>query len=161
MSSSLGRVKGEVALDVSYSEKVQKDEAPTVDTMELWVGRAYQGAENCAVSLRIVDEGESQQLNFQYRDKDYPTNVLSFPMDIPDGMGLSILGDLAVCIEVVAREASEQQKTLEAHWAHMLVHGMLHLQGYDHENDVDAEQMEGLEREILADLGYPDPYQEQ
>ncbi len=110
------------------------------------------------VTVRIVDEAESQQLNFDYREKDKPTNVLSFPFQCPPGIELPLLGDLVICAQVVAREAQEQQKTLQAHWAHMVVHGSLHLLGFDHINDADAEEMEAEEIRILQDLGFANPY---
>jgi len=91
------------------------------------------------VTIRIVDEEESQQLNFDYRHKDKPTNVLSFPFQAPPGIELPLLGDLVICVQVVAKEALEQNKTLEAHWAHMVVHGCLHLLGFDHINDTGTE----------------------
>ena len=110
------------------------------------------------VTIRIVDEAESQQLNFDYREKDKPTNVLSFPFQAPPGIELTLLGDLIICAQVVAREAEEQNKALEAHWAHMVVHGSLHLLGFDHINEADAEEMEAEEVQILHDLGYANPY---
>lgn len=110
------------------------------------------------VTIRIVDEAESQQLNFDYREKDKPTNVLSFPFQAPPGIELPLLGDLIICAQVVAREAEEQNKALEAHWAHMVVHGSLHLLGFDHINEADAEEMEAEEVQILHDLGYANPY---
>ena len=110
------------------------------------------------VTIRIVDETESQQLNFDYREKDKPTNVLSFPFQCPPGIELPLLGDLVICAQVVAREAQEQQKTLQAHWAHMVVHGSLHLLGFDHINDADAEEMEAEEIQVLQELGFANPY---
>ena len=110
--------------------------------------------------IRIVDEAESQALNRSYRGKDRPTNVLSFPFEAPPGIGSRHLGDIVVCAAVVEREALEQGKPLAAHWAHMIVHGVLHLLGYDHEDDREAEVMESLEIRILAGLGLPDPYEE-
>ncbi len=110
------------------------------------------------VTIRIVDNAESQQLNLQYRGKDKPTNVLSFPFQCPPGIELPLLGDLVICAEVVATEASEQRKALSAHWAHMVVHGCLHLLGFDHINDADAEEMEAEEILILQQLGIANPY---
>lgn len=110
------------------------------------------------VTIRIVDNDESQQLNHQYRGKDKPTNVLSFPFQNPPGVELSLLGDLVICAPVVEQEATEQHKTAEAHWAHMVVHGCLHLLGFDHINDADAEQMEAEEIQILQQLGFNNPY---
>lgn len=118
---------------------------------------AADDADIVQLSVRIVDEAESARLNAHYRDRDYPTNVLSFPADATMP-GLRVLGDLAICAAVVDREASEQGKTVAAHWTHMIVHGILHLLGFDHVDDDEAEQMEALERRIMAELGYDDPY---
>lgn len=110
------------------------------------------------VTIRIVDEAESRELNHTYRGKDKPTNVLSFPFEAPPEIELPLLGDLIICRQVVAQEAVEQQKTEEEHWAHMVVHGCLHLLGYDHIEDDEAEEMEALETDIMQQMGYTDPY---
>lgn len=113
------------------------------------------------LTIRLVDAEEGQQLNATWRNKDYPTNVLSFPADIPDGLlDIPLLGDLVICVPVVEREAAEQGKALTAHWAHLVIHGCLHLLGYDHIDDAEAEEMEELERQLLAEIGYPDPYRD-
>ena len=114
--------------------------------------------EEAEVTIRLVDEAESNQLNLTYRGKDKPTNVLSFPFEAPPGLELPLLGDLVICRQVVEREAQEQGKPLMAHWAHMVVHGSLHLLGYDHIEDEEAEEMEQLERDIMQELGFADPY---
>jgi len=108
--------------------------------------------------IRVVDEAESRQLNNQYRGKDTSTNVLSFPFEAPAGIASSHLGDLVICAPVVKREARTQNKKEIDHWAHMVVHGVLHLQGYDHQTDEQAEQMERLEKKILEGFGIRDPY---
>lgn len=111
------------------------------------------------LTIRIVDEAEGRELNHTWRGKNYATNVLSFPAEIPDGLlDIPLLGDLVICAPVVAREAAEQGKRAEAHWAHLVIHGCLHLLGYDHIDDAEAEEMEALERQLLAELGHPDPY---
>ncbi|MVW76776.1 rRNA maturation RNase YbeY [Pseudomonas xionganensis] len=111
------------------------------------------------LTIRLVDEAEGRELNHTYRQRDYATNVLSFPADVPDELlDIPLLGDLVICVSVVVREAQEQSKSLEAHWAHLVIHGCLHLLGYDHILDAEAEEMEALERALLAELGYPDPY---
>lgn len=120
---------------------------------------AVRRRRNDEISLRIVDAIEGQLLNQQYRQRDYATNVLSFPVELPAGVKLPLLGDLVICAPVVAREAHEQGKPLRDHYAHMTIHGTLHLLGYDHENDHDAERMEALERRILAALHIRDPYE--
>ncbi len=116
--------------------------------------------QNWEVTLRIVDPFEIQDLNLTYRGKDAPTNVLSFPFEQPEGLDEPIpyLGDLVICAVVVEQEAQGQHKSLEAHWAHMVIHGMLHLQGLDHIEPDEAERMESLEIQLLAALGYPNPY---
>jgi probable rRNA maturation factor len=147
-------------IDIETNTSSQK--LPPVAVLESWISAALKSQEldEAEVSVYIVDEAESQELNSQYRGKDKPTNVLSFPADIPEEVGIPLLGDLVVCAPVVEREAQEQGKTLEAHWAHMLVHGSLHLLGYDHIEDDEADVMEALETEIITGLGFPAPYQD-
>lgn len=116
------------------------------------------------LTIRLVDEPEGRELNRTWRQKDYATNVLSFPADLPDGpdgvplLDIPLLGDLVICVPVVEREAAEQGKPLSAHWAHLVIHGCLHLLGYDHIDDDEAQEMEDLERQLLAELGHADPY---
>ncbi|UYU32971.1 rRNA maturation RNase YbeY [Siccibacter colletis] len=117
-----------------------------------------QFQEEAEVTIRLVDEPESHELNLTYRGKDKSTNVLSFPFEAPPGIELPLLGDLIICRQVVEREAVEQDKPLNAHWAHMVIHGSLHLLGYDHIEDDEAEEMEGIETEIMLALGFADPY---
>lgn len=132
---------------------------PTAAQFQQWLDAAVLPFQSEAeVTVRVVDEAESQQLNFDYREKDKPTNVLSFPFQQPPGMTLPLLGDLVICAQVVAAEACEQGKPLAAHWAHMVVHGSLHLLGFDHINEDDAEEMEAEEILILQSLGLPNPY---
>lgn len=126
-----------------------------------WVEAALRGAGRrraSEVSIRLVDLDEGRALNRQYRQRDYPTNVLSFPADLPPGLKLPLLGDLVICTPVIAREAAEQGKRARDHYAHMTVHGILHLLGHDHIDDADAERMESLETGILARLGIANPY---
>ncbi|WP_341503396.1 rRNA maturation RNase YbeY [Gallaecimonas sp. GXIMD4217] len=133
---------------------------PDQAQLETWVTAALAGSgrDETELTIRLVDEEESRSLNHQYRGKDKPTNVLSFPFEAPPGIELPLLGDLVICAPVVAHEAAEQGKSLQAHWAHMVIHGTLHLLGYDHIKDEDAEVMEAREKALLAELGYPDPY---
>ncbi len=147
-------------IDVEVNSSSTK--IPSVENIELWIRAALQSDElnQAEVSVYIVDEAESQELNAQYRGKDKPTNVLSFPADIPDEVGVPLLGDLVICAPVVEREAQEQGKTLDAHWAHMLVHGTLHLLGYDHVEDDEADVMEALETRLITQLNFPAPYTE-
>lgn len=111
-----------------------------------------------SLTIRLVDADESAALNAQYRHRSGPTNVLSFPFEAPPGIPSNLLGDLVICTPVVQQEAAEQGKPLLAHWAHMVVHGVLHLRGYDHLTPVEAGKMETLETAILARLGYANPY---
>lgn len=146
---------------VSLQNATPASKVPTQAQLKRWVAAALTDrAEAAEVSIRIVDEEEGAALNLAWRHKDYATNVLSFPAELPSEIKSALLGDLVICAPVVAREAAEQGKRLEAHWAHLVVHGTLHLLGFDHVLEVDAERMEARETGILAGLGYPDPYQE-
>ena len=132
---------------------------PTEQDIQLWLDKTIPPfQENAELTVRIVDTKESHQLNHEYRGKDKPTNVLSFPFEAPPGIELDLLGDLIICRQVVEKEAEEQNKPLLAHWAHMVVHGSLHLLGYDHIEDDEAEEMESLETEIMQAMGFEDPY---
>jgi len=161
---------------------VSQDFAPEVDVqiacdnndvlapaeIEAWVVRALiasgrEFAVKAELSVRVVDTGEIQGLNRDYRQQDKPTNVLSFPGGPVEGLPVdeaTVIGDIVVCAEVVSREAAEQGKPVADHWAHMLVHGTLHLLGFDHGNVSDAAEMEGLETKILGEYGLRDPYGE-
>lgn len=132
---------------------------PAAGDFRRWVDAALSGRRDEAeLTIRVVDEPESAELNGTYRHKQGPTNVLSFPFEAPPGVELPLLGDIVICAPVVAREAAEQGKTAAAHWAHMTVHGCLHLLGYDHIEPEEAEIMETLEKDVLSALGYADPY---
>ncbi|MHB9799167.1 rRNA maturation RNase YbeY [Pseudomonas sp. MT3] len=133
---------------------------PSEAAFRRWCELALRQRQNDSeLTIRLVDEGEGRELNRTWRHKNYATNVLSFPADVPDELlDIPLLGDLVICAPVVTREAAEQGKSAEAHWAHLVIHGCLHLLGYDHIDDAEAEEMEGLERELLAELGHPDPY---
>jgi len=111
------------------------------------------------VAIRVINEDESAALNYRFRKKNVATNVLSFPADLPESLNFPLLGDLAICAQVVAREADEQNKGLDAHWAHIIIHGSLHLIGFDHEDDADAEKMEKMETQILSEFYFPSPYE--
>ena len=141
-------------LNLSVQYACNREGLPLRADFVRWARAALVGGGE--IAIRLVDAEEGRELNKEYRGKDYATNVLSFPYEIEP----VVMGDLVICPEVVAREAAEQNKALEAHYAHMTVHGMLHLQGWDHEEDDEAQEMENEEREILAALGYPDPYAE-
>lgn len=132
---------------------------PSFEDVQRWLSNTVEKFQTQAeITVRIVDEEESHQLNHEYRGKDKPTNVLSFPFEAPPGIEIDLLGDLIICRQVVEREAKEQGKPLMAHWAHMVVHGSLHLLGYDHIEDDEAEEMESLETEIMQSMGFEDPY---
>ncbi len=140
------------------------EQIPSEDAFKHWVIAALKGAKcdlDKELTVRIVDETESQGLNLQYRGKDKPTNVLSFPADLPPEVEIPLLGDLVICAQVVQREADEQSKQVTSHWAHMVIHGTLHLLGFDHINDSEAEQMESLETSIITAMGFPAPYEDQ
>jgi probable rRNA maturation factor len=151
-----------MTFQIDIESNSQSQQLPAMADIELWISAALyaQKLSEAEVSVYLVDETEGQALNLQYRGKDKPTNVLSFPADLPEEVDIPLLGDLVVCAPVVEREAAEQGKTLAAHWAHMLVHGSLHLLGFDHIEDEAAEQMEALETAILVQLGFPAPYTE-
>lgn len=135
---------------------------PEQSLFEKWcIAAITPHQENAELTIRIVDEDEGKELNSTYRYKDYATNVLSFSSELPeDILDIPLLGDLVICAPVVTKEAKEQEKTLEAHWAHLVTHGCLHLLGFDHEDEQDATEMETLEQQLLIKQGYPDPYQE-
>lgn len=156
-----------IDLNVSVSYGLPRAGLPSAASFRKWVAAALAGRVRQAeaeVAIRLVDEAEGRSFNRQYRGKDYPTNVLSFPAEhpegLPKGMKLPLLGDLVVCAPVVEREAREQKKPLRDHYAHLTVHGVLHLLGWDHEDERDAQAMEQLEREVLETLGVADPYVE-
>lgn len=159
--------KGPVRLDVSVGYAVPRAGIPSAVSFRKWVAAALAGRiREADLAIRIVDAREGRALNRHYRGKDYATNVLSFPADmaegvkLPKGVTMPLLGDLVLCAPVVAREAKEQRKPLAAHYAHLTVHGTLHLLGWNHEDPREADCMERLEREILAGLDIADPYQD-
>jgi probable rRNA maturation factor len=150
----MSRLKLEIQRAIEVSQGIPSD-----DQFLAWSEAALEGSmDEVEMVIRVVDEPESQQLNRDYRGKDRPTNVLSFPFEVPEVVPVPLIGDLVICASIVAREAEQQNKSLDAHWAHMVVHGALHLQGYDHETDHEAQIMEQREREILHLLHFSDPY---
>ncbi len=133
---------------------------PDEESFSLWANSANTNlVADVELTIRIVDESESAELNNQYRNKNSATNVLAFPFEVDKNVDLALLGDLVICAQIVATEARQQSKAEIEHWAHMVVHGVLHLQGYDHINTDQAEEMESLEIKILNTLGYKNPYQ--
>jgi probable rRNA maturation factor len=157
--------QGPVSLDVSVGYAIPRAGLPAAVSFRKWVAAALAGRiREANLAIRIVDSKEGRALNRHYRGKDYATNVLSFPAErpegLPDNVKLPLLGDLVLCAPVVAREAREQRKPLVSHYAHLTVHGALHLLGWNHEDEREADCMEQLEREILAGLGIADPYRD-
>jgi len=146
---------------LSRTPGLKRQGLPARRSFQQWVEMGLQHcdyAKPVELSLRLVDEKEGRLLNYQYRHKNYATNVLSFPADFPGGVEPALLGDIVLCAPVVEREAAKQKKLLKYHYAHLTIHGLLHLLGYDHQNAQEAEEMEALEGSILADLNIPDPY---
>ncbi|XPF93932.1 rRNA maturation RNase YbeY [Colwellia sp. RE-S-Sl-9] len=148
-----------VQLDVQIA--CENKTLPSVEQLQLWAETALSTIENDPeLTIRLVETKESQQLNHQYRQKDKPTNVLSFPFEVPEGIDINLLGDLIICADVVIQEAQEQNKKSEDHWAHLVIHGCLHLLGYDHIKEDEAIEMESIEIRLLSILGIDNPYQE-
>ena len=156
---------------LEIQNSIESESLPTQQDFILWIEKALELSNSKIIdpelTIRIVSLDESQQLNSNYRDKNKPTNVLSFPFEIPEGLPVevlesenmtSILGDLAICEAIVIEEAQEQNKKINHHWVHMVVHGVLHLLGYDHIDDSEAEEMESLEIEILNKFSIESPY---
>jgi probable rRNA maturation factor len=145
--------------DLDIQRVIDAENLPTDAQLQLWVDSVLTNAdEDYEIVIRIVDEAESAILNETYRGKTGATNILSFPADLPDEVDLDLLGDLVVCAPVLAQEALEQHKALDNHWAHIIIHGVLHLLGYDHIDDAQADEMENKEIAILQTLQIPNPY---
>lgn len=150
-------------IDLDLQVASDAPDLPAFDDLLLWAGTALAGRQvPASLTIRLVDDPEIRQLNHDYRGKDAPTNVLSFPFEAPPGIDdpdvQALLGDLIICAPLVTREAAEQAKPVRHHWAHLVIHGTLHLLGYDHLDPAEADVMEALERRLLAQLDMPDPY---
>jgi probable rRNA maturation factor len=159
LSNPESRIANPVLVHVAYA--VPRAGIPSATSFRLWVEAALRGAKRrraTELSIRLVGIDEGRALNRDYRGKDYATNVLSFEAGLPPELKLPLIGDMVICAPVVAREAAEQRKRARDHWAHLTVHGTLHLLGYDHLVEAEAEAMEALETRILALLGIADPY---
>lgn len=146
---------------VDIQQTIAKELMPSSSQLKKWAKKTLQEKiPSAELTIRVVDEAEISELNSTYRHKNYATNVLSFPSDLPPEMndGIPLLGDIVICAAVVNQEALSQHKTPDAHWAHMIVHGTLHLLGFDHEDAHEADLMEAEEITILAALGFPNPY---
>lgn len=153
-----GAIKPSV-MELTLQDVSDSGDVPGEDEFRQWLLAALE-EQNVKVTVRLVDEEEMGELNHRYRHKPGPTNVLSFPFEDPPGISSSILGDIVICAPVVRREAREQEKTVSSHWAHMVIHGVMHLQGYDHRDEQKALAMEARETRIMTQLGFPAPYNE-
>jgi len=150
----------DLQLDLQIAMDTTGFALPSEDEIQEWVSSVLNARMPSAeLTVRIVDEVESEQLNQQYRHKQGPTNVLSFPFESDIALDVPLLGDIVICAPVVAREALEQHKSVASHWAHMLIHGTLHLLGYDHHDDTEAEEMEQQEIQLMQQLGFSNPYE--
>ena len=151
-----------VSIEMSVSDNLdaEEEDIPDAALVQQWAEKACLCDDQVITSVQIVSKDEMHELNNTWRGKNRPTNVLSFPMQSPDEVDLKILGDLVMCADVINTEARQQHKPAQAHWAHMVVHGMLHLQGYDHIDEHQADEMEALEIRILDQLGFDNPYLE-
>lgn len=159
-----------ITVDITISDELEADEGlisgtehlagdvPELGLLQIWAEAAYLGDVPAIASMLITTSDDIRELNKQYRDKDKATNVLSFPMGSPEEVDICLLGDIVLCAKVIRQEAELQSKSEESHWAHMVVHSMLHLQGFDHVKNDDAEKMEQLEVNILHQLGFDNPY---
>ncbi|MCP4990333.1 MAG: rRNA maturation RNase YbeY [Colwellia sp.] len=155
-----------IDLQIACEQNDLAKDLPSEAQLQLWVDTVLEQVsskpqQDFELTVRLVNQEESHQLNMQYRGKDKPTNVLSFPFEVPEGIELNLLGDLIICIEVMKQEAQTQNKALFDHWAHLVVHGCLHLVGFDHISDSEAAEMESIEITVLAKLGIKNPYLEQ
>lgn len=145
-----------IEVDVQHATVFQP--LPGNQEFNLWVSTALQENDDAALTLRLVDEAESRELNSRFRGKDAPTNVLSFPAELPPGIDIPLLGDIVICAPLVHEEAAAQNKPVQAHWAHLVIHGVLHLLGHDHQDEQEAREMETIEVDLLFSLGFPNPY---
>lgn len=146
------------AIDLAIQRECEDDSLPDDEDIRRFAAPALADLEEPVLNLRIVDEDEGRELNRRWRGRGYATNVLSFPADVPKGTGINLLGDIVICAPVVEREAAAQGKSVRCHFAHLLVHGILHLRGFDHMSAKQAARMESREIGILADLGIDNPY---
>jgi len=147
-----------MTIDVDVQNATKFEPLPDDEQFSLWVETALRQQVTAELTLRLVDRNESRELNSRYRGKDNPTNVLSFPAELPPGLDIPLLGDIVICAPLVGEESEAQHKSLQAHWAHLVIHGVLHLLGHDHQDEGEAAEMEAMEVDLLASLGYGNPY---
>ena len=147
-----------MTIDVDVQNATAYEPLPENEQLVLWVTFALRGKSDVELTLRLVDRDESRALNLRYRGQDKPTNVLSFPAGLPSGLDLPLLGDIVICAPLVGEEAEKQHKSSQSHWAHLVIHGVLHLLGHDHQDEKEAVEMEAIEVDLLASLGFSDPY---
>jgi probable rRNA maturation factor len=148
----------EMALELDLQLTGEWAHLPAPEEFEAWLKSALEPGSSIELTVRVVGRDESRELNRTFRGKDSATNVLSFPVEIPEGIDLPLLGDIVICAPLVAEEAAAQGKAARDHWAHLTIHGLLHLLGYDHQDDDGAEEMESLEISLLESLGITNPY---
>ncbi|MBA2411170.1 MAG: rRNA maturation RNase YbeY [Gammaproteobacteria bacterium] len=158
MHSLNGAVDANVSIVLDLHIACDAPGVPASRQFRSWAAACVEGGHRAEVVVRVVDEEESARLNEQYRRGNGATNVLSFAFEAPPQIESLLLGDVVICAPVIAREARAQMKCETSHWAHMVVHGMLHLQGFDHQTDAQAQVMEARETRIMAGMGFPDPY---
>jgi probable rRNA maturation factor len=147
-----------MTIEVDVQNATAFEPLPDDAQFSLWVETALRGKSEAELTLRLVDRDESRKLNSRYRGQDQPTNVLSFPAELPPGIDIPLLGDIVICAPLVGEESEAQDKSLPAHWAHLVIHGVLHLLGHDHQIEQEAVEMEAMEVELLASLGFGNPY---
>lgn len=145
--------------EIAVQVATRFEPVPAADELRAWAAAALQGLNEVELVIRLVDEAESRELNARYRNIDSPTNVLSFPADLPESVDVPLMGDIVICAPLVSEQAAVQGKPVKQHWAHLVIHGVLHLLGHDHVEDSDAEEMETIEISLLRGLDIPNPYE--